>query len=90
MQLGLYVGPTTGRAGAILVSVPCHWILFPLPGLPGWASVGEDVPSPVETRCPRVGWYPKKTTPSLKRRGGNNGGRGFVRIELGGEERRAL
>ena len=30
----------------VLVSFPCHWILFPVPGLPGWASVEEDVPSP--------------------------------------------
>jgi hypothetical protein len=32
-------------------SVPCHWILFSLPGLPNWSLVGEDVPG---TRCPRV------------------------------------
>jgi len=31
---------------------------LPLPGLPGLASVGEDIPSPDGTRCPRVGWYP--------------------------------
>ena len=37
------------------LSVPCHWILFPLPGLPDWTSVQEDVTSPAGTRCPRVG-----------------------------------
>ena len=30
-----------------------------LPGLPGWASVGEDVPSPIGTRCPQGGVVPK-------------------------------
>jgi hypothetical protein len=32
---------------------------LPLPGLHGWASVGENGPSPAGSRCPRVGWYPK-------------------------------
>jgi hypothetical protein len=26
-------------------------------GLHGWASVGEAMPTPAGTRCPRVGWY---------------------------------
>ena len=43
VQLGLYVGPVTSG-----VSVPCHWIPFPVPGLPGCASVEEDVPSSAE------------------------------------------
>ena len=30
-----------------------------LPRLPAWASVGEDVPNSAETRCSRVGWYPR-------------------------------
>jgi hypothetical protein len=29
--------------------------LLPLPALPGWASVGKDVLSLADTRCPRVG-----------------------------------
>ena len=33
------------------VTVPCHWIPFPLLGLPGWASEGEDVPSPAEVNA---------------------------------------
>ena len=32
---------------------------FCLLGLPGQASVGEDVPSPARTRCPKVQWYPR-------------------------------
>jgi hypothetical protein len=31
---------------------------FPLPRLPDWASMGEEVLSPAGTRCPRVEWYP--------------------------------
>jgi hypothetical protein len=31
---------------------------FPLFGLPGWTSMGEEVHRLNETRCPRVGWYP--------------------------------
>jgi hypothetical protein len=54
MQLGLHVCPL--RSGT---EVPWPWISFPLPGLPGWASVGEDVPSATRNRCPRVGWYPR-------------------------------
>ena len=55
--LGLHVGAVTSGIGAIFVSVPCHWIPFPLPGVSDWTSVGEDEPSLARTRCPRVGWY---------------------------------
>lgn len=71
MQLGLHVGLLTNRLDAIFVSVPCDWIPFSLPGLPPWASVGEDMPSPAGTRCPRLGWY----STLLKRRGRGNGRR---------------
>ena len=54
--LGLRVGPLTSGAE---LSLTCCWILFPLPELPGWASVVEDVPSPSGTRYLRVGWYPR-------------------------------
>lgn len=54
------------------LSVPCHWILFPLPGLPGWTSVGEDVCSPAGTRCPRVVGTQGGGSLSLRRRGGGN------------------
>lgn len=43
MQLCHPVGPLTIGVGAVLVYVPCHWIPFPLPGLPGGALVGKDV-----------------------------------------------
>lgn len=29
-------------------------------GVGGWASVWEDVPSRTWTRCPSVGWYPRR------------------------------
>lgn len=32
---------------------------FPVPGLPFWASVKEDMPSPFETRRQTVGYYPR-------------------------------
>lgn len=53
------VGPLTSGVEAVLVSIPCHWIPFPLPELTAWTSVGEDVPSSVKTRCFKVGWYPR-------------------------------
>ena len=70
------VGPLTSRAGVVSDSVPCCWIPFPLPKLSGWASVGEDVPSPAGTRYPRVGWYPRGgALLSLRRRGVGESGR---------------
>ena len=33
-----------------------------------FCSVGDDVLSLPRTRCPRVGWYPRWTPPSLRRR----------------------
>jgi len=55
MRLGLHVGSLARGVGVVLVSVPCHWIFFPLPGLPCWVSVGEVISSSAETKCPRVG-----------------------------------
>lgn len=88
MQLGIHVGPLTREEGAVSGSVPCHWIPLPPPGLPGWAAVREDVPGPVEARCSRAGWYPRRTPLSLLRRDGGNRRRviGFVSVGLGREE----
>jgi hypothetical protein len=61
-QPGLYLGSLSGGVGAVLVAVPCHWIPLSLPGLPGWASLGNVVPSPAETRCSSVGWCPRGLT----------------------------
>ena len=69
VRLSLHVGPLTSEAGAVSVCVPCHWILFPLPQLHDWASVGEHVPSPAGSSCPRVG--------------GNQGGPPFPRANAG-------
>ena len=74
VQLCLHGDPLTLRAGAVLVSTLSHWIPFRLPGLPGWASVGEHVLSLTGTICPRMGLIPKGSSPSLKRRKGGNGG----------------
>lgn len=40
-------------------------ILYMLPWLPDWASVGKNMPSPTGNRCPRVEWYPKGEAPLL-------------------------
>lgn len=55
VKLDFHVCPLTSGAGAVSVSVsvPCHCIPFPLPGLPGNASIGEDVPSPDGLDVPR-------------------------------------
>lgn len=74
MQLGLHVGPLTSGARAALVFVSCHWITFVLPELPGWASVGDDMPSPAVNRCPRVGGTQGEGF-SLSEKGRNNVGR---------------
>ena len=55
----------------------------PLAGLPCLASVGEEVLNSVGIRSPKVGWYPKEASPSLRRRGVHNA---FVRVGLRGEE----
>ena len=49
----------------------CSFTLDPLPphGLPGWASVEENVPSPAGTRCPRVGRYPRGGSPFFDDKG---------------------
>ena len=59
IQLDHHVGPLTHGVEAVLVSVPCHWALFPVLVPPGRTSMAEDVPTPASTRCPRVGWYPR-------------------------------
>ena len=59
VQIGLHVGLLTSVCvGPVSVPVPCHWVTFPLPPLPSWDSVGEDMP---RTRYPRMGWYPMGT-----------------------------
>lgn len=70
VQPGLHVGCLTNVNVAGLVSVPCHWIPFTLPGLPRWTSMGKEVPSPAGTRCPKVWWYPRVGAPLLLERGG--------------------
>ena len=49
VQLSLHVGPPTTGAWAVFNAVACLWNTFPLTGLPGLASVREDVPSSAET-----------------------------------------
>jgi hypothetical protein len=71
LQLGIHVVPLTSVVGSVSVSVPCQLIPFSLPILCGWVSVGEDVPSPAGTRCPRVRWYPMGW-----------GKEGFIRVGL--------
>lgn len=67
----------------------CLWFcclpldLLPPPGLPGWASVGEEVLSPAGTGCPRVGWYPRGL-PLLWGEQEVVMGEGLVRVGLGG------
>lgn len=77
VQLGCRMGPLTIGAGA--VSCFCALLLdsLPLPGLPGWTSVEEEVFSPAGTRCPRVVWYSKMVSSSLRRKRGGNGGWDF-------------
>jgi hypothetical protein len=54
VQLGIHVGPPTIEVGAVSDSVVCH--LFPCTNWTAcWASVGEDVPNPALTGCPRTG-----------------------------------
>lgn len=58
---------------------------FALPGLLSWASVEEDVLSPVGIRCPRM--VPKRGSPPLTRGERGNGGgicKGLGREEGGG------
>lgn len=45
--------------------------------------------SPTETRCVRVGWYPRGASTSLRRRGGGNRGNGGIcNSGAGGKEAR--
>lgn len=71
MQLGLQVD----QPGAVSDSLTCHWMLasLPLPGLPGWASAGDDVTGPAGTLASRGGVIPKGASPSLRRQGGASG-----------------
>lgn len=71
----------------VFMCVPNNWNgdcclpLHPLflAGLPGWASMVEDVFSPAETWCPRVGWW----LPLLWGKQEGVIGRGNVRLGLG-------
>lgn len=84
LQVSLHMGPLTSGVGGVLVSVSCHWILFLLHGLPGWASVKEDVSSLARTRCPRTGWNSRGLLFSEKGRGM---GETSAEVGLGREER---
>ena len=46
---------------------------LPLTGLSGWASVGEDMPSPAGMRCPRVACTQGVLYFSEKGKGSGNG-----------------
>jgi hypothetical protein len=76
------MGPLTSGEGAVSVCVPCHGT-FPLLELPGWASVGGDVPCPAGNRCPRIG-HPRELSFSEDKGKGEMGGR----ICMGGTGRR--
>lgn len=54
MQHDLHVDPLTTGTGLSLTQFPTTRFLL-LPGLPGWVSAKEDVPSPAGTRCPEWG-----------------------------------
>lgn len=60
------VGLLTIGARLSLTLLPAVGFRFPLPRLSAWASVGEGIPSPRGTRCPRVRWFPRE--------GGSGGG----------------
>lgn len=65
--------------GSCPACAPCHWISFPLFGLPGWASWEMMLPRPAGTSCPRVGWYPREEPLQW--------GGGFRKVGLGKRER---
>jgi hypothetical protein len=69
VQLGLYVGPLRIEAEkGLSLTLP----LYSLPLISGWTSMGEDVLSLAKIGCPRTGWYPRRTAPSLRKRDGGN------------------
>lgn len=73
------MSPLTSGTGVVLVSLPAIGFSSP-PGLPDWASVGENMPRPAGTRYPRVGWY------LLLREREKLMGEGICEAGLGGEE----
>lgn len=81
VQLGLCGTLNKGDLGS--VSEPCHCIPFLTPGLPGWLSMGEDLPCLSGSRSPSRE-VPKGS--SLFLRGRTHGkGEGFFREELSRE-----
>lgn len=74
------MGPLTSGLGTISDSAVCHWVPFPVPGLPGGASLGEEICSPVRTRWLSVRGDPSGASCSLRAVG-----EGFVRAGLRGE-----
>lgn len=58
VRLGLHVGLLTSGAGLSQSLFPAIGSPYPLLGLAGWASVGEDVPRAAGTGCTRVGCSP--------------------------------
>lgn len=48
VQFSLHLGPPTTGVEAVPKSVTCLWIPSPLTELPYLASVGGDLPSPIE------------------------------------------
>lgn len=57
-----------------LFPVLYHWIILPQPDLPGWPSVGEDVPSPDWDQMSQGGVVPKGAEESVRVGLGGGGG----------------
>ena len=66
----LSMDPLRSRVWTLSDSATCPQITFPLPGLPGWASGGENVPSLAGSRNPGVGWYSRVASLSLSKSNG--------------------
>ena len=75
VQFCLHVGLLTSEAGAVSVTVSCHCIPFPLPGLSGCASMGENVPNLAVLDVPEWDDANGGPSPSLRRREEDNGAR---------------
>ena len=67
VQLDFHMVPLTSAVGKCQTLVMDSLLL---PGLPGWASVEEDVLSPTGARCPKVGLYPVRAFPPREEGGG--------------------
>lgn len=84
VQLRLHVGPITKWAEAVCLSVPCHWVPFPLPWTDWLSHSGRECPWSCWDSVFLGGWYPREP-PLLWIEGG-----GFIREGLGREAEREL